>query len=318
MLFPVKARNMLRATRRVLRAVRATDHVTLQRKPINDDNGLLHAAYLKNGYKSCVWASADVVRNCRLAKGGAQPVAVPITAGVIGMYNLDQLITFARTATGKWFPANFHRELAQRQYVNGVFRYKSNVWFSDTQVAAGQLEPLQRENTVTVEHNVLFNAAQLKSTAGGHTFHNGAVMRISDDQLVLQYVAAKEGFASKKWVATTMVGPLDGVTPLAHVWSTRHGTVPMYNLDQLEWPIPVPAEPHSWATTGSAMLPHQQLFLEKVMQRRGFASRQWYSAPQQIGLDNVMPGALPVVLQTPTDSVELLNRNQLLASPRSQ
>jgi hypothetical protein len=311
---------MFGASHRLLRDLRATEHLTLQRNRIHGDNRLLHAAYLKNGYKSCMWASADVVRSCRLARGGAQPVAVPATAGgAIQMFNLNQLINFARTATGKWFPPAFHRELLQRQFGGGKkLRYKSNVRLLDTQLAVGELEVLPGETPATVR-NVdgttinLFNSAQLVPTAGDHTYHSGTAVHNVDDQAVLQYVAAREGFTSKMWVSATYTGLHDGVMPLANVENRMHGTTAMYNMDQLVWPIPVPAQEHSWGATGRVMLLHEQVALERVRQHRGFASRRWYSWKQQVNLNNVRPDAVPVPLHTLTNSVDLLNRDQLLA-----
>jgi hypothetical protein len=310
---------MFQATFRVLSHLGARSHVTLQRKPILGVTHELRAAQLKHGYTSSVWASNDVVQNCRLARPGQRPTRVSPAGRSVELFNLDQLIGFARTATGKWFPAIYHRALMQRQDdVNGVLRLKSNVWLTDRLAAAGRLQALPDEAPAAVEidgrHDNLFNSAQLVPTAGGHTFHNGAVMRNADDQVVLQYVAAREGFTSKIWVAAYMVGLLDGVTPLAHVCSAWYGTVAMYNMDQLVWPIPVPAEPHSWAVSGGAMRPHEQLFLEKARAEHGFVSRQWAASTTQLKLNNVVPGAATVLLHMPGKSIEVLNRDQLLGS----
>jgi hypothetical protein len=308
---------MLRAARRLLRDVRATSHVTLQHKKITGNlSHELHTAYLKNGFGSCVWASAEVVRGCRLARRGQHPVAVGGST-MKEFYNKDQLITFARAASGKWLPAQYHRELMLRQWADGVLRHRSNVWLCAAQTPKSRLNPGETPIAVHVnsERELWFNASQVVPPMASHmVLRNGAALNL-DDQVVLQHVAAREGFTSQVWVSARHVGMLDGVISLAHVSNRRYGTVPMYNMDQLVWPIPVPAEPHSWAKSGVAMKPHEQVFLEKIRQQRGFTSRQWAVSEHQVKLNNARPGAAPVLLQTLMKSVEVLNRDQLLVSP---
>jgi hypothetical protein len=129
---------------------------------------------------------------------------------------------------------------------------------------------------------------------------------------VLQHVAGRHGFPSILWCSVLTVGLRPDVAPKAHVFDRRHGVCGVYNHGQIDWPIPVPDPPHSWAS-GSAMPPHDQAVLEQSRVRLGLTSRRWVMAHANVVSSNVVSGAVATDVDTvfPRGVMTLLNTDQL-------
>jgi hypothetical protein len=264
--------------------------MNLQHRRVNVVAAAKLHVYLQRNFRSCVWASAAMVRNCNLAKRGENPVAAPQYDGSeFEYYNLGQLPYLSRTSTGTWFPMNFQRTLSSEMFIR---KHHSTVWFLEQQLGNGIVpRPGQTPSQLTLngQRQKLYNTDQLTQPPRAHIFSNGCSMK-SDDALVLEYVARRRGFVSNVWSAARFVGVRCGVTSSAYIFDGRYGVLGMYNQDQLVWPIPVPDPPHCWAN-GSAMLPHEQLVLEQARISLGLTSRRWVVARSDVACNNLQPGA---------------------------
>jgi hypothetical protein len=309
---------IMRFTRRLDRAAALPgDHVNLRHSRMSAVTAQkLHQMYLQRKYTSCVWASAAVARNCRLAKHGEAPLAAPLhNGGQIEFYNVDQLLRLARTASGKWFPMPFQRALSNEQFQR---KYRSTVWFQEYQLGNG-IVPLPRQApaqlTLDGEAHHVYNTDQLVPPLRTHAFGNGSLVT-KFDAYVLEYVAGSRGFTSNVWSAESVVGVRPGVACSAHVLHARFGTSAMYNHGQLDWPLPVPDPPHCWAS-GVVMLPHEQAVLEQARVTLGLTSRRWVGAHAHVAGNNVLPGMEPthVEFAMPRRTARLVNTDQLIDRP---
>jgi hypothetical protein len=271
----------------------------------------LHEVYLQRKFTPCVWASAAVVRDCNLAKGGEEPVTVPLFDGSNSeFYNLGQLLHFARTASGVWFPMHFQRALCSERFKQ---KHRSTVWFTEHQLGNGTVPlPGQTPAQLTLGGKVhqLYNTDQLVPPARAHVFCSGFSV-LGGDVFVLEHVARRHGFTSNMWSAEHIVGIRPGVECNARVLHSRFGVLGVYNRDQLVWPIPVPDPPHCWAS-GSSMPPHVQVVLEQARVRLGLTSRRWVSA--YTVSRKLTPGAKLTTVEhvTPRRTMELVNTDQLV------
>jgi hypothetical protein len=305
----------MRFTARLHRAALPRDHVTLQHWRVNVVTAAkLHEVYLQRKYTSCVWASAAVVRDCNLAKRGEAPVTAPQRdKGEFEYYNLDQLLHFARTASGTWFPMNFQRALCAERFQR---KYRSTMWFQEQQLSNGIVPlPGQVPAQLALGDNKvkrLYNTDQLVLSARSHMFSNGHTLHRTN-AFAAEHVAERRGFTSTVWCAATTVGVRPGVECSAYMVDARFGTRGVYNHDQLVWPIPVPVPPHCWAN-GAVMLPHDQVLLEKARVNFGLTSRRWCTARVHVARNNVVPGAEVATVHTamPRSVMELVNTDHLI------
>jgi hypothetical protein len=312
----------MRSTPRLLnRAVRLKDHVTLQHQRINVVAATrLHEQFLERSFTSCVWASASVVRDCKLARRGEEPVTAPQhSGGVHEYYNLNQLLNLARTATGTWFPMNLQRTLTAEGFKQ---QYRSTVWFREHQVGSGIVPRTgQVPSLLKLGGNTerLYNTDQLVPPFDAQLFDNGigtngdAARVNGPDVFVMTYAAAKNGFVSNRWCAESIVGLRPGVELRVKLFHRRFGTVGMYNHDQLEWPIPALDPPHRWAS-GAMMFPHDQVVLEQARVTLGLASRRWVAAQPQVARNNVLAEAIRTTFDNaiPRGVQEVVNVDQLI------
>jgi hypothetical protein len=278
----------------------------------------LHEVYLQQKYKSCVWASAAVVRECNLAKRGEKPVSAPQCDGSeFELYNLDQLLHFSRTATGTCFPMALQRALSLEQFQRN---HRSTVWFLEQQLGKGiVVRPGQTPSLLTFEGVAerLYNTDQLVRPERPHAFGNGQPVT-GADAFVLEHVTERRGFTSNVWSAESIVGIRPRVACIANVFDTRFCTRGVYNHDQLEWPIPVPDPLHCFSN-GAAFLPHDQVVLEQARVTLGLSSRRWFVAHSHVTGNNVLPGAELTKVSTaiPRGMIELVNADQLIEAAHS-
>jgi hypothetical protein len=313
----------MRSTSKLLatRAALPKDHVTLRQTRINAVAAArLHEVFLQRKYTSCVWVSAALVRDCKLARRGEEPVTAPQhSGGEYDYYNLDQLLQLARTATGTWFPMNVQRTFSSEGFKH---QHRSNVWFTERQLGCAiEPRPGQAPSLLTVSGAAerLYNTDQLVAATAGHVLDNGCgapgVERCVKgvDVFVMTSGADKHGFVSNRWCCESIVGLRPGIEPKVKIFNRRFGVVGMYNRDQLEWPIPVPDPPHRWAN-GSPMLPHDQMLLEQARVTLGVASRRWTAAQPQAAKNNVQPGAEATQFDNPIPRgvQEVINVDQLI------
>jgi hypothetical protein len=298
----------------VYRPAHSKDHVTLRHKSINIvARGKLHEVFLGRKFTSCVWAPAAMVRECKLARRGEEPVTVPQSSGGDRtFFNNDQLLCFARTANGAWLPWDWQRTLSSEGFEQ---KYRSTVWFKEQQLGNGIVpRPGQTPSVLTLGGVAerLYNTDQLVPSTAEHFFCNGERIRGSD-AFVLEYVARRHKFASNVWSGLRAVGFRPDVVPKASMFDRRCGVVGEYNHSQLVWPIPVPVPPHCWAN-GAAMLPHDQVLLEEARVKLGLDSRRWVVARPNMVTNNGVPGAVTtkVEVAVPRVTMELLNTSQLI------
>jgi hypothetical protein len=237
-----------------------------------------------------------------------------LASGEGGFYNLNQLVCLHRTRNGGWFPFTHQRVLCDEGFRE---QFRSNVWFLESQLSESGVAPLPGMRPMTTtwdgKRAVLYNAAQLTPPHRAHVYGDALPVNSVTDRTVLSSVAERNGFTSNAWCAVSRVGGKPGVRARAKAFCPRYGVVPVYNEDQLVWPIPVPDPPHRWGN-GSHMLPHYQEQLELARQQQGFASRVWYKAGFHRHKNNVRPGAVLITIDLgiPLGNTPVLNATQLI------
>jgi hypothetical protein len=190
------------------------------------------------------------------------------------------------------------------------------VWFHEAQLSDKGITPLPGMRPLAVtwdgKSNVLYNTQQLKPPQRCHVVGK-TMMTGLRDPFALEHAALRHGFTSTTWHLVSAVGAKPGVEAKLKIYDQRYAMQPVYNQDQLEWPIPVPDPPHRWGN-GTEMRPHEQVLLEEIRQRQNLDARVWVKASYQQHTNNVRHGAVPVVINlgVPVGITTVLNTEQLV------